>query len=293
MKELAKFPKLTAKDIMEMKGAENKITMLTAYNHPFAKIVDEAGIDIILVGDSMAMVELGHPNPLPINLNEIITATQAVARGAQSHSLIVGDLPFLTFGVSVEKTVENAGRLAKDGNAEAIKLEGGRERVAEITAITELGLPVMAHLGLTPQSIHKFGGFKVQGRSEAAAKRVIEDAKIVEEAGAFALVLEAIPWQLGKYITETVTIPTIGIGAGPYCDGQVLIIHDMLGLFEGFRPKFVKRYVNLKQTIFDAVVQYREEVRKGEFPDIEEFSYQAPQEEQEFFSKLDKQKKSS
>lgn len=288
---MEKLPKLSVQDIVNMKGGESKITMLTAYNYPFAKILDEIEIDIILVGDTLGMVEHGNPTTLPVTLEESISATKAVARGATSHSLVIGDLPFLTFGVSVEKTVENAGRLAKEGNAEAIKLEGGRERATEITAIMEIGLPVMAHIGLTPQSIYKFGGFKVQGTTEIAAKRLIEDAKIVEKAGAFSLVLEAIPWQLGKYITETLTIPTIGIGAGPYCDGQVLVTYDMLGFFEEFKPKFVKRYANLKATVQEAVLQYREEVRKGKFPTIDEFSYHGPTSEQKFFEKLATRKK--
>ena len=285
------MPKLTARDIVTMKRGEKKITMLTAYNYPFAKVLDEAKIDILLVGDTMGMVEHGNTTTLPVTLEESINATKTVARGATSHALVVGDMPFLTFGVSVEQTVENAGRLAKEGNAEAIKLEGGRERVKEISAILEIGLPVMAHIGLTPQSYYKFGGFKVQGTTEAAARRLIEDAKSVEEAGAFSLVLEGIPWQLGKYITEILTIPTIGIGAGPYCDGQVLVTYDMLGFFEAFKPKFVKRYTNLKAVVLDAVIHYRDEVRKGEFPTVEEFSYHAPATEQEFFDKLVTRKK--
>ncbi len=285
------MPKLTARDILALKGSDKKIVMLTAYNYPIAIALDEAEIDIILVGDTLGMVEHGHPTTLPVTLDEAISATRAVARGATSHALVVGDLPFLTFGVTSEQTVENAGKLAKEGNAEAIKLEGGVERATEITAITEIGLPVMAHIGLTPQSYYKMGGFKVQGKTEIAARKLIEDAKRVEEAGAFALVLEGIPWQLGKYITEILTIPTIGIGAGPYCDGQVLVTYDILGFIDGFKPKFVKQYTNIKQTVLDAVTQYRKEVRQGEFPTIEEFSYDAPPDEQEYFNQLASRKK--
>jgi len=261
--------KLTVLDIVDMKRKHERITMLTAYDFPIASILDEAGIDILLVGDTMGMVVLGYPNTLSVTMEDSIRATQAVVRGAMSHSLVIGDMPFLTFSVSREKAILNAGRLIQEGGAEAVKLEGGRERVEAIQGMIDAGIPVMGHLGLTPQYIHRFGGYKVQGRTEAAAARLKEDAHILEEAGIFSLVLECIPWRLAKEITESLRIPTIGIGAGLHCDGQVLVTHDMLGLFTGFKPKFVKNYVNLREYIKKAVLEYENEVRTGLFPDPE------------------------
>ncbi|MFX1285539.1 MAG: 3-methyl-2-oxobutanoate hydroxymethyltransferase [Promethearchaeota archaeon] len=262
--------KKTILDILEMKKTGEKITMLTAYDFVMASIMDEAGTDLLLVGDTMGMVVHGNPTTLTVTLEDSIRHTQAVARGTK-QAMVIGDLPFGTFQVSAEEAVRNSVKLIKIGKAEAIKLEGGSERCDAIRGILDAGIPVMGHLGLTPQSIHKFGGFKVQGRTEEAAKLLIEESKKLEEAGIFSLVLEAIPWKVAKKITESISIPTIGIGAGPYCDGQVLVTYDMLGYFD-FKAKFVKRYLNLKEQILRAVKEYNQEVREGKFPDLS-YSY--------------------
>ncbi len=262
--------KKTILDILDMKNTGDKITMLTAYDFVMASILDEAGTDLLLVGDTMGMVVHGNPTTLTVTLEDSIRHTQAVARGVK-QAMVIGDLPFGTFQVSAEEAVRNAIKLVKIGNAEAIKLEGGSERCAAVQGILDAGIPVMGHLGLTPQSIHKFGGFKVQGRTEETAKVLIEESKKLEKAGIFSLVLEAIPWKVAKKITESISIPTIGIGAGPYCDGQVLVTYDMLGYFD-FKAKFVKRYLNLKEQILKAVKEYNQEVREGKFPDIS-YSY--------------------
>lgn len=263
--------KKTVLDIMEMKKKGEPITMLTAYDFVLGSILDEAGTDLLLVGDTMGMVVHGHSSTLPVTLDDSIRHTQAVARGVKS-AMVIGDLPFGTFQVSTEEAVRNAIKLVKVGKAESIKLEGGSEREGAIKGILDAGIPVMGHLGLTPQSVHKFGGFKVQGRTEEAANYLLEEAKNLEEAGVFSLVLEAIPWKVAKLITESLTIPTIGIGAGPYCDGQVLVTYDMLGYFD-FKAKFVKRYLNLKEQILGAVQEYNKEVREKIFPD-KSYSYE-------------------
>lgn len=257
--------KITINDFLGKKPEGQKITMLTAYDYTFAKIVDEAGVDGILVGDSVAMVVQGIENTLPVTMDEMIYHTRMVARAAQ-RAMVIGDMPFMSYQVSVEEAVRNAGRFIKEGAAQAIKIEGGSEVAEKVYAMVRSDIPVMAHIGLTPQSIHRMGGYKVQGRTEEAKKQLLEDARTLQEAGAFAMVLEAIPMDLAKEITETLTIPTIGIGAGPHCDGQVLVLHDLLGLFERFVPKFVKRYANLKEEALVAIKQYIEEVQKGEFP---------------------------
>ncbi len=262
--------KKTILDILDMKNTGDKITMLTAYDFVMASILDEAGTDLLLVGDTMGMVVHGNPTTLTVTLEDSIRHTQAVARGVK-QAMVIGDLPFGTFQVSAEEAVRNAIKLVKIGNAEAIKLEGGSERCTAVQGILDAGIPVMGHLGLTPQSIHKFGGFKVQGRTEETAKVLIEESKKLEKAGIFSLVLEAIPWKVAKKITESISIPTIGIGAGPYCDGQVLVTYDMLGYFD-FKAKFVKRYLNLKEQILKAVKEYNQEVREDKFPDIS-YSY--------------------
>ncbi len=262
--------KKTVLDILEMKKKGEKITMLTAYDYVLASIMDEAGTDILLVGDTMGMVVQGNPTTLTVTLEDSIRHTQAVSRGVK-QAMVVGDMPFGTFQVSPEEAIRNAIKLVQLGNAEAIKLEGGSERNDAIKGILDAGIPVMGHLGLTPQSFYKFGGFKVQGRTEEAAKYLLEESKKLEEAGIFSLVLEAIPWKVAKKITETISVPTIGIGAGPYCDGQVLVTYDMLGYFD-FKAKFVKRYLNLKSQILKAIQEYNEEVRKGIFPDLN-YSY--------------------
>ncbi len=263
--------KKTVLDILEMKKNGEKITMLTAYDYVLGSILDEAGTDMLLVGDTMGMVVHGYSTTLPVTLEDSIRHTQAVARGVKS-AMVVGDLPFGTFQVSAEEAIRNAIKLVKIGNAEAIKLEGGSERASAVKGILDSGIPVMGHLGLTPQSVHRFGGFKVQGKNEETARFLLEESKKLEEAGIFSLVLEAIPWKVAKRISETLSIPTIGIGAGPYCDGQVLVTYDMLGYFD-FKAKFVKRYLQLKEQILNAVEEYNKEVRQGIFPDLS-YSYE-------------------
>lgn len=263
--------KTTAIEIVNKKKKGEIITMLTAYDYVMASILDEAGTDMLLVGDTMGVVVYGQPTTLSVTLEDSIRHTQAVARGTK-NAMVIGDLPFGTFQVSKEEAIRNAIKLVKIGKAEAIKLEGGSEYLGAVKGIYDAGIPVMGHLGLTPQSYHKFGGFKVQGKSEAAAKRLIEEAKKLEEAGIFSLVLEAIPPDVAKKITEALTIPTIGIGAGPHCDGQVLVTYDMLGYFD-FSAKFVKQYTNLRGQIKKAVIEYNKEVREKKFPDLETYSY--------------------
>lgn len=261
--------KITIQDFLKKKSEGRKITMLTAYDYPFAQIVDEAGIDAILVGDSLGMVVQGLENTLPVTMDEMIYHTRIVGR-AVKNALVIGDMPFMSYQTSIADAVRNAGRFLKEAGASAIKLEGGAEVAEQIRAMTRSEIPVMAHIGLTPQAIHRMGGYKVQGKTEEAAKRLLEEAHIVEDAGAFALLLEAIPLKLAKKITEELSIPTIGIGAGPHCDGQVLVLHDVIGMFERFVPKFVKRYANLKDEALKAIRTYREEVEKGEFPSEEQ-----------------------
>lgn len=259
---------ITTSVIGEMKKNGEKITMLTAYDYSTAALLDEAGVDIILVGDSLGMVVLGYKTTLPVTMEDMIHHTRPVAMAAR-RAMVIGDMPFMSYQVSIGEAVRNAGRFLQEANAHGVKLEGGRE-VAEITRrITSAGIPVMGHLGLTPQSVHKFGGYKVQGREDAPARRILEDSKILEEAGAFSIVLECIPADLARQITDSLTIPTIGIGAGVHCDGQVLVVNDMLGMFEKFTPKFVKKYAALNVSIKEAVKQYLDEVRQGVFPDEE------------------------
>ncbi|MEM1658498.1 MAG: 3-methyl-2-oxobutanoate hydroxymethyltransferase [Candidatus Jordarchaeales archaeon] len=270
--------KLTVIDLRLMKEEGRKITMLTAYDYPTALILDEAGVDVILVGDSLGNVILGYPNTIPVTMDDMVRHCAAVSRGVK-RALVVGDMPFMSYATP-ELAIKNAGRLMQEGGVEAVKLEGGREMASIVKLLVDNGIPVMGHIGLTPQSIHKFGGYKVQGRTAEAAKKLIEDAKILEKAGVFSIVLECIPWKVAKIITESVSVPTIGIGAGVHCDGQVLVTHDLLGFFEGFRPKFVKQYCNIKRFIMDAVEKYISEVRSGAYPTIEH-SYELPKEEEE------------
>jgi 3-methyl-2-oxobutanoate hydroxymethyltransferase len=257
--------KITIQDLLRKKREKRKITMITAYDYPFAQIVDEAGIDVILVGDSLAMVVQGLENTLPVTMDEMVYHTRMVSRAAR-NAMVIGDMPYLSYQVSMEDAVRNGGRFLKEGGAHAVKLEGGREVARQVEAMTRSEIPVMAHIGLTPQAIHRMGGYKVQGKTDEAAKRLIEDAKILEDAGAFSLILEAIPAELAKQITDELTIPTIGIGGGPHCDGQVLVIHDVIGLFDRFVPKFVKKYASLKNDALEAVRRYKEEVERGDFP---------------------------
>jgi 3-methyl-2-oxobutanoate hydroxymethyltransferase len=257
--------KITPVDIQEMKRAGKKITMLTAYDYPMALLEDRAEIDIILVGDSVGMVVLGYENTIPVTMDEMIHHTKAVSRGARS-ALIIGDMPFMSYNSSEREAITNAGRFMKEGGADAVKLEGGASVTEVVRAIVKAGIPVMGHIGLTPQTISMLGGFKVQGKDAKAAQKIIDDAVILEEAGAFSVLLEAIPAPIARRITEKLTVPTIGIGAGVHCDGQVLVVHDMLGLFDRFTPKFVKKYANLSDSILKALESYREDVLKGAFP---------------------------
>jgi 3-methyl-2-oxobutanoate hydroxymethyltransferase len=257
--------KVTIQDFLKKKQATQKISMLTAYDFPFAQIVDEAGIDAILVGDSLGMVVQGLDNTLSVTMDEMLYHARMVSRAAK-RAMVIGDMPYLSYQVDVPDAVRNAGRFLKEAGAQAVKLEGGREVAEQVRAMTKSEIPVMAHIGLTPQAIHRMGGYKVQGKTEEAAARLLEDAEILEEAGAFSIILEAIPSDLAGRITEALSIPTIGIGAGPQCDGQVLVIHDVLGLFERFVPKFVKGFARLKEDALRAVKSYREEVEKGVFP---------------------------
>lgn len=261
--------KVTVPGVREMKERREKITMLTAYDAPFARILDEAGVDILLVGDSVGSVVAGYPNTLPVTVEEMIYHTRAVVRGT-TRALVVIDMPFMSYQVSIEDAKRNAGRMIKESGAEAIKLEGGANVKEVIKTLVTIDIPVMGHIGLTPQSIHQMGGYKVQGKMEEQRRKILEDALAVEEAGAFSLVLECIPVELAQEITEQLSIPTIGIGAGVHCDGQVLVIHDLLGLLGDFRPKFVKRYVDLISVISQAVGTYITEVREGAFPSDEQ-----------------------
>ena len=260
--------KNTVVTIQQAKENGGKVTMLTAYDYSTAKLIDEAGINMILVGDSLGMVMLGYEDTLSVTMEDMIHHTAAVARGAK-NALIVADMPFMSYQTSVYDAVVNAGRLMKEGRAQAVKLEGGREVTEHIRAITNASIPVVAHLGLTPQSLNAFGGFKVQGKSEAAAKKLLEDALAVEEAGAAAIVLECVPAKLAELITKKVTIPTIGIGAGAGCDGQVLVYQDMLAMFSDFKPKFVKQFGQIGEQMKEAFATYSEEVKSGVFPALE------------------------
>jgi 3-methyl-2-oxobutanoate hydroxymethyltransferase len=262
------MPKISVLDIYNKKFEGKKITMLTAYDYPTAQIVDQAGIDMILVGDSLGMVVQGMSSTLPVTMDEMIYHTKMVSRGAVS-AMVVGDMPFLSYQAGREEAVRNAGRFLKEAGAEAVKLEGGSPMAEVIRAIVSAGIPVMAHIGLTPQYMHALGGFKVQGKDEAARLKVLADARAVQDAGAFAVVLEALPASLAKEIHELLHIPTIGIGAGVDCDGQVLVLHDLLGLFDRFTPKFVKKYANLKDVALKAVTAYKQDVENGKFPSEE------------------------
>lgn len=257
--------KFTITSFQQAKNENRKIAMLTAYDYSVAKAVDAAGIDAILVGDSLGMVVLGYDSTLPVTVDDMIYHTKAVKRGV-SRALLISDMPFLSYHVSKEEAVRNAGRIVKEGGAEAVKLEGGVYYVDTVEAIVKAQIPVMGHIGLTPQSINAFGGFKVQGRHLNGARQIMDDAKALENAGVFAITLEGIPAELSKIISESIRIPTIGIGAGKDCDGQVLVVNDMLGMFHGFVPKFVKQFARLDIAMHDAIKCYIDEVRRGGFP---------------------------
>ena len=260
--------KNTVATLQQQKLDGDKITMLTAYDYSTAKLVDECGVNTILVGDSLGMVMLGYEDTISVTMEDMIHHTAAVTRGAK-NALVVGDMPFMSYQTSVYDAVVNAGKLMKEGRCQAVKLEGGASVCPQIKAITEASIPVVAHIGLTPQSVNAFGGFKVQGKSEADARRLIEEAKAVEAAGAFAIVLECIPAKLAKLITESVSIPTIGIGAGADCDGQVLVYQDMLALFSDFKPKFVKHFANAGEVMKQGFTEYIKEVKEGTSPAAE------------------------
>ena len=263
--------KNTVLTFQQAKEKGEKLTMLTAYDYSTAKLIDEAGVNSILVGDSLGNVILGYEDTISVTMEDMIHHGAAVARGAK-NALVVIDMPFMSYQTSVYDALVNAGRLMKEGRGDAVKLEGGVEVCPQIKTIVDAGIPVCAHIGLTPQSINAFGGFKVQGKSEAAAKKLLEDAKAVEEAGAFAVVIEGVPAKIAALITEQLHIPTIGIGAGKDCDGQVLVYQDMLGMFSDFTPKFVKRYANIGEVMKEAFQNYIKEVQDGVFP-AEENTY--------------------
>jgi 3-methyl-2-oxobutanoate hydroxymethyltransferase len=269
--------KVTTRSFREKKERGEPISMLTAYDYPTALAMDQVGVDSILVGDSLGMVVLGYENTLPVSMEEMLHHCRAVARGAKS-ALLIGDMPFMSYQVSVEEAVRNAGRFLQQGGMDAVKLEGGRERLDAIRAIVGAGIPVMGHLGLTPQSVHQLGGFRAQGKTALAARRLLDDASLLEESGCFSIVLESVPSQLGELISKGLTIPTIGIGAGPHCDGQVLVTHDLLGLFERFTPKFVKKYASFHTEMLRAFGAYIEDVQAKSFP-AAEHSFEMAEEE--------------
>ncbi|HNK62907.1 MAG TPA: 3-methyl-2-oxobutanoate hydroxymethyltransferase [Anaerolineales bacterium] len=277
--------KVTTLVFRQKKERGEPITMLTAYDYPTALAMDKAGVDAILVGDSLAMVVLGYENTLPVTMEEMLHHSRAVARGARS-ALLIGDMPFMSYQVSVEEAVRNAGRFLQQGGMDAVKLEGGRERADAVRAITGAGIPVMGHIGLTPQSVNQLGGFRAQGKTASAAKRLLEDAKILEEAGAFSLVLESVPGRLAEAISKQISIPTIGIGAGVGCNGQVLVTHDLLGLFDRFTPRFVKKYANLHETMKQAFIEYIDDVETRRFPSADHTVEMSKEEWTEFEKEL-------
>ncbi|MDI3529326.1 MAG: 3-methyl-2-oxobutanoate hydroxymethyltransferase [Thermoanaerobacter sp.] len=260
--------KVSTLTLRKFKKEGRKIVALTAYDFPTAKILDNCGIDMILVGDSLGMVVLGYESTIPVTMEDMIHHTKAVSR-AVNRAFIVADMPFMSYHISKEQAMTNAARLIAEGGAHAVKLEGGEEIASIVKAIVDAGIPVVGHLGLTPQSVHQLGGYKVQGKEKEQAKKIFNDAKVLEQAGICALVLESIPMELAKNITENISVPTIGIGAGPYCDGQILVTHDMLGITQGHRPKFVKQYADIEKIMIDGINAYIKEVQQVLFPDEE------------------------
>jgi 3-methyl-2-oxobutanoate hydroxymethyltransferase len=257
--------KVTTHTFQQKKERGEPISMLTAYDYPTAAVIDSVGIDSILVGDSLGMVVLGYENTLPVTMTDMIHHCKAVARGAQ-YALLIGDMPFMSYQISTPEAVRNAGMFLKDGRMDAVKLEGGRERLGAIEAILSAGIPVMGHLGLTPQSVHQLGGFRAQGKTLGQAKRLVEDAQALQDAGCFSIVLESVPARLGELVSQRLTVPTIGIGAGVNCDGQVLVTHDLLGLFERHTPRFVKQYAQLAPAMRKAFESFQRDVQEKEFP---------------------------
>lgn len=260
--------KIMIGDLSVKKREGRKITMLTAYDYPMARIIDDAGIDVILVGDSLGMVALGYDSTVPVTMDDMIHHAKAVRRGTK-FAFLIGDMPFMSYQVSREEAIRNAGRFMKEALCDAVKLEGGDEMLDVTKAIVDAGIPVLGHLGLTPQTVSKLGGYKVQGRDQESAKKIIDQALRLEKAGCFAVVLECVPDKVAKLVTEKLKIPTISCGAGPDCDGQVLVTNDMMGLFDRFVPKFVKQYIKLSPLISNAFKKYKEEVENGEFPGSE------------------------
>ncbi|MEX2245984.1 MAG: 3-methyl-2-oxobutanoate hydroxymethyltransferase [Dehalococcoidia bacterium] len=259
------MPRISVTDLRAMKGRGDKIVMMTAYDCPTARLVEEAGVDVILVGDTLGMVVLGYDSTLPVTMEDMVHHTKAVVRGT-SHALVVGDLPFMSYQTGWQDAMKNAGRMMQETGCGAVKLEGGVRSAEIVRRIAEAGIPVMGHIGLTPQSVHQFGGFKLQGKTMAAAVQLMRDAQALEQAGAFAIVLETIPAPLAELLTQRLGVPTIGIGAGVHCDGQVQVFHDLLGMFDAFVPKHAKRYAEAGALIRDGVARYAADVRSGAFP---------------------------
>ena len=276
--------RMTILELLEKKKKKEKIVALTAYEYSFAKIMDGAGIDIILVGDSLGMVFAGYETTISVTLDQMIYHTKAVRLGTQ-HALVICDMPFLSYQASVESAILNAGRAMKEAGCDGVKLEGAGKMAGIVKEVVASGIPVMAHIGMTPQSVSQLGGFRVQGKTAVRARQLIDDAIALEDAGAFSLVLECVPQELGSIITERLQIPTIGIGAGAHCDGQILVTHDILGLYSDFKPKFVKRYADLGKEVQEALVQFKKEVREGVFP-AEEQCYHMAEAEKEALQKL-------
>jgi 3-methyl-2-oxobutanoate hydroxymethyltransferase len=261
--------KVTTATLRQQKAQRQRITALTAYDHLFASLLDEAGVDVLLVGDSVATVVQGRDTTVPVTMDQMVYHTEMVARGCK-RALVVGDLPFLSYQIGIEDALRNAGRLLKEGHAEAVKLEGGAEFAPTVQRLVAAGIPVMGHLGLTPQSIHQFGSYRTRGADDAEGQRILDDAKALEQAGAFAIVLEKVPAALAQRVTAAAAVPTIGIGAGPHTDGQILVTHDLLGLFTRFKPRFVRRYKQLGAEIGEAVRSYCRDVQDGAFPAADE-----------------------
>jgi 3-methyl-2-oxobutanoate hydroxymethyltransferase len=276
-------PKVSVLDIEQAKKDGRKLVMMTAYDYPFGLLADEAGMDIVLVGDSLGMVVLGLEGTVAVTLEQMIHHIQAVVRGCR-RPLVIGDMPFMSYNITIPEAIANAGRLMKEGGCDAVKLEGGSDFAPTVAAIVKAGIPVQGHIGLTPQTASALGGFKIQGRDAAAAKQIIDDARALEQAGAFSIILEAVPAPLGKLVAEAVTVPVIGIGAGADVDGQVLVIHDLIGLFDRFVPRFVKQYANIRSEILAALQTYQNEVREAVFP-AAEHSFKMPD---EAFARLQK-----
>ena len=257
--------KFTIPKIQKMKATGEKISAITCYDYSFAKLVDQSGVEIVLVGDSMGMVIQGHKNTLPVALQDVVYHSAAVARGLH-QALLVADMPFMTYQSAQGEALKNAGKLMQKGHAESVKIEGGVEVADLIYRMNRVGIPVMGHIGLQPQSVHKYGGYKIQGKSSQEEKRLLEDARAVEEAGGWAVVLEGVPFEVAEKITGLLEIPTIGIGSGSACDGQILVLYDLLGMNPEFHPRFLKRYADLSRTVPEALTQYRQEVKEGHFP---------------------------